>query len=292
MVRDNKLNQIVKRYRENKMAHAYLIETNNQEECLKDLINVIKEISCMNEYKEDCKECNLCNLISLNNLPTLKIIEPDGNTIKKGQIQELKDNFSSKPIYSKHNIYIIKNAEKLNASSANTMLKFLEEPDGQVLGFFITNNKENILLTIQSRCQIIRVNYNSDTTNEYFGVPDSELNEILPLIKKYVEDIETNNKLAILNNKKIMLAKVLELVKLEVVFKILLDIYKEALYYKRGISDSFTKYSEFSLVLDNDIKILQKKVNLLIEYVNNSNYNLNTELVLDRFILEMGGINE
>ena len=64
------------------------------------------------------------SLIDSNNLPSLQIIEPVGKFIKKEQIVDLKNKFKYKPIYSKNNIYIIKNAEKLNTSSANTMLKF------------------------------------------------------------------------------------------------------------------------------------------------------------------------
>jgi len=286
----NKLDQIIKRYRENKMAHAYLIETNNQELCLKDLLNVIKVISCNGEYSDNCDKCNLCNLINLNNLPTLKIIEPDGNNIKKGQIQELKDNFSSKPVYSKHNIYIIKNAEKLNAASANTMLKFLEEPDGQVLGFFITNNKDNILLTIQSRCQLLKVEYEDDCISSNYGLNEDDYNKVLNILNKYLTGIEEGKKTAILNNKQLLINELFEFVNIEVAFKIMLDIYKNALYYKRGIDDSF--YKGFEFIQNNSEKKILNRINLLINYINNLNYNLNTELMLDKFVIEMGGINE
>ena len=103
----NKLLEIVNKYREGRLAHAYLIETNNQELCLKDLLEIVKFINCEGEYKTSCQSCNLCNLIALNNLPTLKIIEPDGINIKKQQIQELKDCFSTKPTYSKFNIFVL-----------------------------------------------------------------------------------------------------------------------------------------------------------------------------------------
>lgn len=289
MNKENKLEHIVKRYRENRMAHAYLIETNNQEACLLDLLEIIKIVNCNNEYKINCSECNLCNLVNLNNLPSLKIIEPDGNAIKKRQIQELKESFSLKPIYSKYNIYIIKNAEKLNSSSANTMLKFLEEPDGQVVGFFITNNKDNIILTIQSRCQFLKAEYESDAEN---NINLDQYKEIIPELKKYLYDLETNAKTAILNNKKIVLTKIIQVMNLEVFFKILLDIYRNALYYKKDLQSSFIKYGQFEFILENDEFMLLKKINLLVEFIENMNYNLNSELMLDRFVLEMGDLND
>ena len=39
------------------------------------------------------------------------------------------------------------------------MLKFLEEPEQNILGFFITNNANNVISTIRSRCEVIKVLY-------------------------------------------------------------------------------------------------------------------------------------
>ena len=52
-------------------------------------------------------------------------------------------------------IYIIDPAEKLNPASANTILKFLEEPPEGIVAILITENKYNVLETIVSRCQCL-----------------------------------------------------------------------------------------------------------------------------------------
>ena len=75
------------------------------------------------------------------NLPSLIIIEPDGLNIKKDQILDMMEKFSTKPVFTKFNIYVIREADRFNQSSANTLLKFLEEPEDNIIGFFITNNK-------------------------------------------------------------------------------------------------------------------------------------------------------
>lgn len=292
MIEGNKLNHIINKYRENKMAHAYLIETNNQDACLKDLLEVIKIISCNEEYKKSCDKCNICNLINLNNLPTLKIIEPDGSAIKKAQIQELKDSFSTKPVYTNNNIYVIKNAEKLNSSSANTMLKFLEEPDGQVLGFFITNNKDNIILTIQSRCQTLKVDYDNKQNSLLSELSEEDDKKVLNIIREYLRDINKNTKTVILKNKKVIIGELLEIINLEATFKIILDIYINALYYKREINNNFKNYIDFDFILQNDEETILEKINLIMRYIDVLGYNLNTELMLDKFVIEMSGINE
>ena len=135
-----KLEFILKQNEKNKLSHAFLIETNDITRCLEEVKFIIKNINCQNKFSLDCKEkCNLCNLIDKNNLPSLIIIEPDGMSIKKEQILYLEEKFAKKPVYSLYNMYIILNAEKMNLASSNTILKFLEEPEPNIIGFFITN---------------------------------------------------------------------------------------------------------------------------------------------------------
>ena len=55
---------------------------------------------------------------------------------------------------------IIKETEKLNASSANTILKFLEEPEDGIIAILLTDNRYHVLDTILSRCQILSLKEN------------------------------------------------------------------------------------------------------------------------------------
>ncbi len=141
LIKNDNIRSIVRKYYENKMSHVFLVETNDKCQTLKDLIELIKIINCEQNYVEECSKCNLCHLITHDSLPSLKIISPDGQTIRKEQMEELKNIFSSQPYFSKYNVYVINEAEKFNASSANTMLKFIEEPEKNIIGFLITNNR-------------------------------------------------------------------------------------------------------------------------------------------------------
>lgn len=131
-------------------SHAYLFETNGYNDTMGLAIALAKSLFCFKEKNEV-----ICDLIDKNNFPEFKIIDPDGLSIKKEEIDELKLEFSKKPIYSDRKIYIINNAERLNKSSANALLKFLEEPEQDIIAILITNNIYEILSTIISRCQII-----------------------------------------------------------------------------------------------------------------------------------------
>ena len=128
------IQELFNEYHEDRLSHAFLIETNHQEKCLENLLDFLGYINCIGDPEEDDK---LKRLIKNKSIPSLVIIEPDGQMIKKEQILALKDAFKTKPIFSKYNMYVILNAEQLNPSSANTMLKFLEEPEDYILGFFL-----------------------------------------------------------------------------------------------------------------------------------------------------------
>lgn len=282
----NVLENLVKYYHENKISHAYLIETNNLEKCYLDLLEVIKQIFCQNEYNKECNKCNICNLVNQNYLPSLVVISPDGMNIKKEQIVELKKKFSTVPIYTKENIYVIKNAEKLNGASANTMLKFLEEPEQNILGFFITNNANNVISTIRSRCEVIKVLYD---------IHELDINNITNDINKdkfdvaieYLFKIEVEKKLGIMYNRDVVLNKFSEREDIKTVFKIIFIIYEELLKKVMGLDNKFDfeKINELNS-LDKD-KVL-RRINLVTKFIDDIDSNVNVELLLDKFVIELG----
>ncbi|NLM68072.1 MAG: DNA polymerase III subunit delta', partial [Enterococcus sp.] len=87
--------------------------------------------------------------------PNIRVIRPDGQSIKVDQIRQLQQEFTKKGFEKGRQIFVLQEAEKLNTSAANSLLKFLEEPDGDVLFILETQNLGKIIPTIQSRCQII-----------------------------------------------------------------------------------------------------------------------------------------
>ena len=133
-----------------KTSHAYLIETNGYKEGEKLVLSFVKFLFCQNldnSSTKECDTCNICNLIDYNTFPDLKIIRPNGLQIKKEQIKELEDEFKTMP--EGHNrIYVIMNADTLNASAANAILKFLEEPSPGIIGIFVTQNRYKMMNTI------------------------------------------------------------------------------------------------------------------------------------------------
>ena len=211
------IQQLIQEYHENGLSHAFLLETNSIEQCLSSLLEFLGYINRTGEPEEDQK---LEKLIQNHNLPSLLIIEPDGQTIRKEQILDLKNFFKTKPVFTKYNMYVILNAETLNASSANTMLKFLEEPEDDILGFFLTNNKENMIDTIRSRCQIVMDYY---TVSQSLAIPYVWQSIALNYLKEY----EIVKEDTLLYNKDVLLPLLHDRKELNYLFQSLFQIYQD-----------------------------------------------------------------
>jgi len=156
LVKKNFVNYIDKLIDNSKISHTYLIEVGNYDSDYSFVMDFVKMILCNLHYNEiKSSDNSIINLIDSDNYPDIKVIEPDGNFIKKSQLLDLQKDFNNKSLYDNKRIYIIKNAEKLNLSSANTILKFLEEPENDIIALLLTDNRYHVIETIISRCQIL-----------------------------------------------------------------------------------------------------------------------------------------
>ena len=86
------------------------------------------------------------------------IYHKDSNVIKKEDIESLKEELSRTSLIKGPRVYIINDADTLNLSSANSLLKFIEEPRDDIYAILCTTNAKKIIPTIISRCQILRLN--------------------------------------------------------------------------------------------------------------------------------------
>lgn len=237
----------------NKISHAYLIETNNYTLSFPFALAFAKALQCPKKLtnKNNCGKCTQCDRINNGNFSEIKIIEPDGLFIKKEQLSDLQKEFSTKSIESNYKIYIIKNAEKLNISAANSILKFLEEPEENIIAILVANNRYKVIDTILSRCQIISLKkfddevVDEDIINLVSIICDSrrsflEINKLMEIIPdrltaleklKEVEKLlfsKVNDKYLNLNSEKVVsiisiIERVLERLEFNVNYKLIID---------------------------------------------------------------------
>ena len=173
-------------------------------------------------------------------------------------------------------MYIILNAECLNASSANTMLKFLEEPEEGIIGFFITNNKENVIDTIKSRCQLF---VSTDSVSKSLDENCKDL------AISFVFEVETAHDNALFFCKNSVIPVLDDKQKYISFFQYVFDIYKDI--YDSKVENKRNVIQKLTFLLEKDIKYFLKRMNLIVEILNALEYNVNLQFIFDRFILEM-----
>ena len=109
-------------------------------------------------------------------------VETKQGMIYEKESQEILRKLSLKAYGSGYKIMLIWQPEKMNTTSANKLLKLLEEPPAQTVFLLVSEHPEQLLSTIQSRVQTIRVPRLDDETIsralEQKGVPATAATDI------------------------------------------------------------------------------------------------------------------
>ncbi len=143
-------------FRNKRIGHAYIFD--GERGTGKETIALFyaKLLLCENtETSVPCEICHSCRRVTSGNHPNVTIIRPDGQNIRKEQMDNLIAEMTKKGYERGRKIYIISQAERMNIAAANALLKYLEEPEGDVTAILLTDSYASILPTIQSRCQRI-----------------------------------------------------------------------------------------------------------------------------------------
>lgn len=114
-----------------------------------------KTINCTNrtDDMEACNECESCR--SFNDNAAFNIVELDAASNNSvDDIRALVDQVRIPPQGGKYKVYIIDEVHMLSAAAFNAFLKTLEEPPSYAKFILATTEKNKIIPTILSRCQI------------------------------------------------------------------------------------------------------------------------------------------
>ncbi len=136
----------------------------------------------------------------------LELLAKDKKTIKKVGIykdesESINKKTTLKNYQTKHKVFIIWMAEKMNTESANKLLKLLEEPPAGTVFILISENTDQLLKTITSRVQKIKIpRFSISDIIEYFDRKKINTENIkslihttngdLGLIKKNIQEKE------------------------------------------------------------------------------------------------------
>jgi DNA polymerase-3 subunit delta' len=230
---------------------------------------------------------------------------------------ELQEEFKMKALEGDKKIYVINEVDKLNSQAANSILKFLEEPESNIIALLTTSDIHSVLETIVSRCQVIflkgnlintlskgldvnnfanktllkigMINYsnNDDILNYINDAKNVEkLENIVSFIKKY-EALKLD---VMIETKKLWNDKFTEKTDYLWAFEVMIMFYKDVLNFilnrELEIFDYYIEIIEFvaSINKKDDIIYKLKKILLLKEKIK---YNINSNLLIDKLIIEL-----
>ncbi len=254
--------------KQNTLSHAYIFESSNENYNLEFANNFSKKVF---ESKGIYIENNLN--------PDLYIIDNGNDTIDIESIRILLKNTALKPSNKIIKIYIIHNAHNMRIEGFNAMLKTIEELKDYNMVIFTTKNKDLLLPTIRSRCQIIRL----DAKDLESEIDTEKLSEIISEVYKgNINTFYTNKSFfeSFKNDKYIL-------------FDGFIDVFNEVLKNKytnenEKLNLNIKKLSEM------DLGQIEEIINLLytvkIGLKNNINYDLAIEELI--FSIYKGGMTK
>ena len=238
-------------FRLNRISHSYIFEgpRGTRKKGVAKLF--AKTLLCTN-LKDDnnpCNECHNCKRVDNLTHPNLFLIDPPGKTIKKEVISSLIVELSKASLEKGPRIYIVIDADRFNQSSANTLLKTMEEPGQEVYQVLITENYNNLLSTIISRAETLHfISINRNIIKN--SLVDIGVNETFAnIISQYTSDYPTAVKLA--QNKET-----------EEIYLLVSEIFQNLLFKDRSSVISFFQSDK----LLNNSESVDIFLNLLIYY--------------------------
>jgi DNA polymerase-3 subunit gamma/tau len=143
----------------NKLAHAYLFSGPRgvgKTTCARIFA---KTINCLNPSgdHEACNSCESC--VAFNEQRSYNIHELDAASNNGvDDIRSLIDQVRVPPQIGKYKVYIIDEVHMLSQAAFNSFLKTLEEPPAHAIFILATTEKQKIIPTILSRCQVYDFN--------------------------------------------------------------------------------------------------------------------------------------
>lgn len=285
-----------------KYSHAYLFETNGYDEKDKLILSFVKSLLCPFKHTnlDKCSDCHQCENIDKNIFPELKIINPDGMWIKKENLLSLQEEFRTKSLQANKKVYIINNAERLNTAAANSILKFLEEPEENIIAILVTDNIHQLLDTIISRCQIITLapNKNIENSSKEEKVNNllekkvslDVLSEMMINTMDFFDHYEKNKLDTIVYTKDLFHSKFSDKDDINIFFEIGILLYKEAINKKLNRNLEIFDDRDINIIdKNNKISDLNKKIQILINCKNSLKINANVNLLIDKMIIDLGG---
>jgi DNA polymerase-3 subunit delta' len=124
-------------------------------------LRLAQALNCTNPIDAGvpCGQCRDCKQIQAMQHPDMNVVQADseGGTLKVDQVREVQRSLSLRPYQAKYRVALFLRFQEANDNAANALLKTLEEAPAHAILLLTADNPEQLLPTIISRCEILRL---------------------------------------------------------------------------------------------------------------------------------------
>jgi DNA polymerase-3 subunit delta' len=130
----------------------------------------VQALFCEKSALQPCGECRACRLLRNGNHPDFRVVQPVDKPLDKdwavdrvkgelraAQADEIIHQAALRPIEARYKVFFVQDFHNANDAFANKLLKTLEEPPDHVILILSARDRESILPTIVSRCQVLEL---------------------------------------------------------------------------------------------------------------------------------------
>ena len=112
---------------------------------------------CSGEGAKPCMTCPNCRKAEGNIHPDIiRVTVPEGKrNITVEQVRQLRADAYIRPNEAPRKVFVIENAQAMNDSAQNALLKVLEDGPAYLAFLLVAENPQQLLETIRSRCELL-----------------------------------------------------------------------------------------------------------------------------------------
>lgn len=147
---------------EQRLSHAYIV-TGPPGPAEAEAKRLAAALLCSSDTGRPCGVCRDCEKLARGTHPDLITVERQTDSSGKprreiyvDQAREIVSGAHILPNEARRKVYLIRDADAMNPSAQNALLKLLEEPPRFVALLLLCENPDALLETVRSRCALVR----------------------------------------------------------------------------------------------------------------------------------------
>lgn len=147
-----------------RLSHAYIIEGPVKETVHALADQLARAYVCSSDGNKPCGVCSNCRKAAGSIHPDIirvSLLE-DKREIVVGQVRQLRSEAYIRPNEADRKVFLIEDAQAMNENAQNALLKVLEDGPPYLSFLLLTENAQQLLTTIRSRCETLSLTTHSE----------------------------------------------------------------------------------------------------------------------------------